>query len=127
MTHDRAYEAELAAAIETELDAGRLPDLDLLGCRFAPRDERRKLSPPRRPRTKARTRPTVGPRDNHRHRLIVAPRQSNPGKPLARQSPRDNHAGAATPGLLILIVADFSSRSSRDSQPTQRRNPPISM
>ena len=34
--HDRACEAELGEAIEAELDAGRLPDLDLLGRRFAP-------------------------------------------------------------------------------------------
>ena len=36
LAHDRACEAELAVAIETELDAGRLPDLDGLGRRFAP-------------------------------------------------------------------------------------------
>jgi hypothetical protein len=36
LPHDRAREAELAAAIEAELDAGRLPDLDGLGRRFAP-------------------------------------------------------------------------------------------
>jgi Mu transposase-like protein len=36
LAHDRACEGELAAAIEAELDAGRLPDLDLLGRRFAP-------------------------------------------------------------------------------------------
>ena len=36
LAHDRACEAELAAAIEAELDAGRLPDLDGLGRRFAP-------------------------------------------------------------------------------------------
>ena len=36
LAHERACEAELAQAIEAELDAGRLPDLDLLGCRFAP-------------------------------------------------------------------------------------------
>src|SRR5205814_9598900 len=36
LAHDRACEAELAAAIEAELDAGRLPDLDSLGRRFAP-------------------------------------------------------------------------------------------
>ena len=36
LAHDRACEAELAQAIEVELDAGRLPDLDLLGRRFAP-------------------------------------------------------------------------------------------
>src|SRR5260370_22817561 len=36
LAHDRACEAELGAAIEAELDAGRLPDLDLLGRRFAP-------------------------------------------------------------------------------------------
>ena len=33
---DRACEAELAEAIEAELDAGRLPALDLLERRFAP-------------------------------------------------------------------------------------------
>jgi hypothetical protein len=36
LAHDRACEAELAETIEAELDAGRLPDLDLLGRRFAP-------------------------------------------------------------------------------------------
>jgi hypothetical protein len=36
LAHDRACEAELAEAIEVELDAGRLPDLDLLERRFAP-------------------------------------------------------------------------------------------
>jgi hypothetical protein len=36
LAHDRAREAELAQAIEAELDAGRLPDLDCLGRRFAP-------------------------------------------------------------------------------------------
>src|ERR1700716_2372120 len=36
LAHDRACEAELAAAIDGELDAGRLPDLDTLGRRFAP-------------------------------------------------------------------------------------------
>src|SRR4051794_41258101 len=36
LAHDRACEAELADAIEAELEAGRLPDLDLLGRRFAP-------------------------------------------------------------------------------------------
>jgi hypothetical protein len=36
LAHDRACEAELAEAIEAELDAGRLPDLGLLERRFAP-------------------------------------------------------------------------------------------
>ena len=36
LAHDRACEVELAEAIEAELDAGRLPDLDLLERRFAP-------------------------------------------------------------------------------------------
>jgi hypothetical protein len=36
LAHDRACEAELAQAIEAELDAGRVPDLDRLGRRFAP-------------------------------------------------------------------------------------------
>src|SRR5205085_3781441 len=36
LAHDRACEAELARAIEAELDAGRLPALDLLERRFAP-------------------------------------------------------------------------------------------
>ena len=36
LAHDRACEGELAAAIEAELDAGRLPDLDSLSRRFAP-------------------------------------------------------------------------------------------
>jgi hypothetical protein len=36
LAHDRACEAELAAIIETDLDAGRLPDLDALGRRFPP-------------------------------------------------------------------------------------------
>jgi hypothetical protein len=36
LAHDWAGEAELAAAIDAELNAGRLPDLDTLGRRFAP-------------------------------------------------------------------------------------------
>jgi hypothetical protein len=36
LAHDRACEAELADAIDIELDAGRLPNLDTLGRRFAP-------------------------------------------------------------------------------------------
>jgi hypothetical protein len=36
LAHDRACEAELAQAIDAELDAGRLPDLHSLGRRFAP-------------------------------------------------------------------------------------------
>jgi len=36
LAHDRACEAELAEAINAELDAGRLPDLDTLGRCFAP-------------------------------------------------------------------------------------------
>lgn len=36
LAHERACEGELAAAIEAELDAGRLPDLDVLTRRFAP-------------------------------------------------------------------------------------------
>ena len=35
LAHDQACEAELAAAINAELDAGRLPDLDTLDRRFA--------------------------------------------------------------------------------------------
>ena len=35
LAHERACEAELAAAIDIELDAGRLPDLDSLQRRFA--------------------------------------------------------------------------------------------
>jgi len=36
LAHERACEAELAAAIDAELDAGRLPLLDTLARRFAP-------------------------------------------------------------------------------------------
>src|ERR1700730_1701013 len=36
LAHDRACEAELAEAVNAELDAGRLPDLDTLGRCFAP-------------------------------------------------------------------------------------------
>jgi hypothetical protein len=36
LAHDRGCEAELANAIEAELDAGRLPDLDVLRRQFAP-------------------------------------------------------------------------------------------
>jgi len=36
LAHERACEAELAQAIDIELDAGRLPDLDALCRRFAP-------------------------------------------------------------------------------------------
>jgi hypothetical protein len=41
LAHDRACEAELAEVINAELDAGRLPDLDTLGRRFAPKAARR--------------------------------------------------------------------------------------
>jgi hypothetical protein len=36
LAHDRACEAELALAIEADLDAGALPDLDRLRGRFQP-------------------------------------------------------------------------------------------
>jgi len=36
LTHERACEAELALAIDAELDAGRLPDLEVLTERFRP-------------------------------------------------------------------------------------------
>jgi hypothetical protein len=36
LAHDRGCEVELAEAIDAELDAARLPDLDTLGRRFAP-------------------------------------------------------------------------------------------
>ena len=36
LAHDRACEAELAHAIDADLDAGRLPDLDRCADRFAP-------------------------------------------------------------------------------------------
>lgn len=36
LAHDRACEAELAHAIEADLDAGRLPNLDRLHERFKP-------------------------------------------------------------------------------------------
>jgi hypothetical protein len=36
LAHERACEAELAEAIDAELDAGRLPDLNALAQRFAP-------------------------------------------------------------------------------------------
>ena len=36
LAHDRACEAELAEAIDAELDAGRLPDLETLNRRFTP-------------------------------------------------------------------------------------------
>ena len=36
LAHDRACEAELAGAIDADLDAGRLPDLALLRERFSP-------------------------------------------------------------------------------------------
>src|ERR1700675_4884587 len=36
LAHDRACEGELAEAIDAELDAGKLADLDILGRRFAP-------------------------------------------------------------------------------------------
>ena len=39
LAHERACEAELAAAIEQELDAGRLPDLTALTERFAPKTQ----------------------------------------------------------------------------------------
>ena len=35
LARDRACEANLAEAIDAELDAGRLSDLDTLDCRFA--------------------------------------------------------------------------------------------
>ena len=36
LAHERACEGELAATIDAELDAGKLPDLDALARRFAP-------------------------------------------------------------------------------------------
>jgi hypothetical protein len=36
LAHERTCEAELADIIDAELDAGRLPDLDVLAGRFAP-------------------------------------------------------------------------------------------
>ena len=36
LSHDRACEAELAQIIDVELDAGRLPDIDVLRERFGP-------------------------------------------------------------------------------------------
>jgi hypothetical protein len=36
LAHERACEAELAQAIEAELEAGRLPELDVLRRRFGP-------------------------------------------------------------------------------------------
>ena len=36
LAHDRACEAELAALLEADLEAGRLPDLAVLMARFAP-------------------------------------------------------------------------------------------
>jgi hypothetical protein len=36
LAHERACEAELAQALEGEIEAGRLPDLDTLSRRFAP-------------------------------------------------------------------------------------------
>jgi hypothetical protein len=36
LAHERACEAELAEALDTELDAGALPDLDALPQRFTP-------------------------------------------------------------------------------------------
>jgi hypothetical protein len=36
LAHDRACEAELADAIDAELDPGRLPDRDRLARRFGP-------------------------------------------------------------------------------------------
>jgi hypothetical protein len=38
LAHDRACEAELANALATEIDAGRLPDLEQLRWRFRPID-----------------------------------------------------------------------------------------
>ena len=53
LAHERACEAELAEAIDTELDAGRLPDLDALvpalcarSCRHSRGDRRAGLAPP---------------------------------------------------------------------------------
>jgi hypothetical protein len=36
LAHERTCEAELAVALDAELDAGRLPDLDALHRRFTP-------------------------------------------------------------------------------------------
>ena len=45
LAHERACEAELAAVIEVDLDAGRLPDLDAMRERFAPRRPKSPMSP----------------------------------------------------------------------------------
>ena len=39
LAHDRTCEAELAQIIDTDLDAGRLPDIDLLRAQFGPAPE----------------------------------------------------------------------------------------
>jgi DNA replication protein DnaC len=53
------------------------------------RDERRKLSPPHRPRPQTWARSATRPRDNRRQRLTVAPRQSkNPLTSCATIAPR---------------------------------------
>src|SRR5229473_7334322 len=77
------------------------------------RNERRKLSPPRRPRTQTQPRPAAGPRDGQDRNLIVAARQLKRSYLL-----RDNHAATIMPTprrrVLILIVAVFPSRLPRD-------------
>ena len=77
------------------------------------RDERRELSPPRRPRTQTRPRPATGQRDNQSQRLIAAPRQQQPCATITRRqsSPLPRR------WILILIVAVFSSRSPRYTAP----------
>src|ERR1700731_3502478 len=79
------------------------------------RDERQKLPPPCRARTKARSRPPARPRDNRGQCLIVAPRQYKSSIPLARQSRHGNHANVATPDSHPDCRV-FPSRSPRYSQ-----------
>jgi len=80
------------------------------------RDERRKLPPPCRARTKARSRPPARPRDNRGQCLIVARRQYKSSIPLARQSRHGNHANVATPDSHPDCRV-FPSRSPRYTHP----------
>src|SRR5712691_1364610 len=77
-------------------------------------DECRELSPPRGPRSKARSRQAANPRDNQQNRegrwLIDVPRQSKPCQDIGQRQ-----LSFRSPPRLTQIDAPFSARLSRDT------------
>src|ERR1700692_2958600 len=93
--------------------------------RHHPGDERRKLSPPRRPQPQARSRTTTSARDNQRKGLIVAQRQSQlplsdnqksgVKKILANYDNQHDHDLAIGRRFKLRLPPTFSSRLSRNT------------